>query len=222
MAEHRVYTDAEVSRLPECSGFHPHHEEWAMRELSAKKLLAYLQQKKSPLQILEVGCGNGWLCHQLSQLSRSRVTGLDVNFTELQQAARVFNNCRKLKFVYGDLRSGILDERQYDIILFAASIQYFKSLDGILELCLQHLKPAGEIHIIDSHFYPAGKTMQARQRSLEYYAALGFPEMSEHYFHHSIKELAQFNHSVLYNPSSWINRFSKHRLPFPWIRICKD
>jgi ubiquinone/menaquinone biosynthesis C-methylase UbiE len=222
MAENRVYTDAEVGRLPECSSFHPHYEEWLMRRLSLKKISAYLQQKKRPLQILEIGCGNGWLCHQLSQISRCRVTGLDINFTEIQQAARVFNNCRKVNFVYGDIRSGIVQERQYDIILFAASIQYFRSLDGILETCLQQLKPKGEIHIIDSHFYRAGQAALAEQRSLEYYAALGFPQMAEHYFHHSMADLAQFNHSLLYNPAAWLNRLSRNKLAFPWIRIRKD
>jgi ubiquinone/menaquinone biosynthesis C-methylase UbiE len=66
-----------------------------------------------------VGCR-----HRLSSISR-KITGLDINFTEIQQAARVFNGCQKIKFVYGDLRSGILYGRQFDIIVFAASIQYF-------------------------------------------------------------------------------------------------
>lgn len=221
-SEQRVYTDGEVALLPKCAAFHPHYEEWVNRALSSKKLLYYLQQKKKALRILEVGCGNGWFCHQLSHLSRSQVTGVDINFTELQQAARVFNGCRKLKFVYGDIRSGILNDKQYDIILFAATIQYFPAVDAILELCLQHLRPGGEIHIIDSHFYAASQCDAAGKRTTEYYGMIGHPEMSRYYHHHLLTALASFNHSLLYNPASFINRLTRSRRPFPWIKICKD
>jgi ubiquinone/menaquinone biosynthesis C-methylase UbiE len=220
--ENRIYTDEEVAQLPDCSPSHPHYQEWLLRKTVLKKLFNYLEQKNRPLSILEIGCGNGWLTHRLTAISRSRVTGIDINFTELQQAARVFNNIHKAKFVYGDIRSGILDDRQFDIILFPASIQYFKSLDGILELCLHHLNPCGEIHIMDTPFYPPKEAEAARKRTENYYRLLGMPEMTDYYFHHSLHELAQFRHSILYDPFSFINRFIPNHTPFHWIRIVKD
>jgi 2-polyprenyl-3-methyl-5-hydroxy-6-metoxy-1,4-benzoquinol methylase len=222
MREQRVYNDEQVNRLPDCTSSHPHYREWQLRKRSADKLIRYLSAKKTSLQVLEIGCGNGWLSHQLSQLPGTRVTGLDVNFTELQQAARVFNNCRGLKFVYGDIDSGIPAGKQYDIILFAASLQYFRSIGGILDDCLQHLAPGGEIHIIDTNFYPRKELTAAKERTRSYYASLNMPEMAAHYFHHTIEALAQFDHRVLYDPASWKNRFSRNRLPFHWIMITKD
>ena len=220
--EKRIYSDEEVFRLPECPATHIHHGEWLLRKRSAQKLSHYLERKKKPLNILEIGCGNGWLCHFLSHISRSRITGIDINFTELQQAARVFNNRHKMKFIYGDIRSGILEEKRYDVVLFAASIQYFTPIDDILELCLHHLKPGGEIHITDSRFYSEKEAGPAEQRSVTYYSGLGFPEMAGHYFHHTLTSLAQFNHTRLFNPSSLLNRLSRQRYPFHWIRIQKD
>jgi ubiquinone/menaquinone biosynthesis C-methylase UbiE len=183
--EKRMYSDEEVIKLPECPATHPHYREWRMRRASAGKLCAYLATKKKPLAILEIGCGNGWMLHQLSTISRTSLTGLDINFTELQQAARIFSGCHKMRFIYGDIYSGILKDKQFDIILLAASIQYFKSLDEILELCLQHLSPGGEIHVIDTKFYHPKETAAAKQRSRDHFQSLGFPEMSRYYFHHA-------------------------------------
>ncbi len=74
---------------------------------TARRLVHYLGARKKTLEILEVGCGNGWLTHQLADIPGTRVTGLDINFTELQQAARVFSNDPNLRFIHGDMRSGI-------------------------------------------------------------------------------------------------------------------
>jgi len=220
--EKKIYTDDEVRLLPNCAPSHIHYKEWQFRKHSCKKLVTYLSNKKKPLQILEIGCGNGWISNQLSTIPRSRVLGLDINFTELQQAARVFNHCQKMKFMYGDIESGILSDRQFDIIVFAASIQYFRLPDEILDHCLHYLKPSGEIHIIDTTFYSLKAVSQAQERMIAYFNTMGFPEMSDYYFHHTLAQISQFNHTILYNPDSFWNRFSKNRIPFPWILIQKD
>lgn len=220
--EKRMYTDEEVMRLPDCPTSHPHYSEWNLRRRSFEKLHKYLAGQKKPLNILEIGCGNGWLSHRLSSIPRSRITGLDINFTEIQQAARVFNGCQKIKFIYGDIRSGILYGREFDIIVFAASIQYFPALDEILELCLEHIAPTGEIHITDSRFYTDKSIPAARERSYDHFRSLGFPEMADHYFHHKFSDLDQFNYKVLFDPASIINRLRPNALPFPWINIKKD
>ena len=217
-----MYTDEEIACLPDCASTHPHKAEWQIRKKTFGKLYRYLFNKKKPLSILEIGCGNGWLSHRLSAIPRSKVTGLDINFTEIQQAARVFNNHSKLKFIYGDTRSGILQGRKFDIILFAASIQYFQRPDEILDLCLQHLADSGEIHITDSLFYSAQNLPAAKKRSCDYFANIGFPEMADHYFHHPLSCLDPFNHTILYDPHSLINRLTRNKIPFHWIRIKKD
>ncbi|MEI9943399.1 MAG: hypothetical protein WDN26_04195 [Chitinophagaceae bacterium] len=53
----------------------------------------------------------------------------------------------------GICNQACLKDRQFDIIIFAAAIQYFPSLAGIINTALDLLKEDGEIHIIDSHFY---------------------------------------------------------------------
>lgn len=217
--EKRTCSDEEVANLPAVAVSHPHFKEWVTRKHSCDRLVTYLQAKNKPLNILEIGCGNGWLSFQLSRIRHSRVTGQDINFTELQQAARVFNRNTKIRFIYGDIFSGVLQQRQYDVIVFAASIQYFPSLSKVITLALQHLSPTGEVHIMDTHFYKEAELTAARQRTESYYWSLGFPEMAHYYFHHSLGDLSPFRFKLLYNPAALLHKLLPRKSCFPWICI---
>lgn len=219
LQEGRVYTDEEVSQLPRIASTHPHYKEWQVREDSSQKLIDHLKKRNKPATILEIGCGNGWLSHRLTGIPGSKVIGADINFTEVQQAAKVFHNIPNLHFIYGDAESGVFEDQQFDIVVFAASIQYFASLAETIRNTLRLLKPGGEIHIIDTHFYPLSEISAAKKRSMLYYEAAGFPEMAEWYFHHSVDDLERYRYSVLYDPNSLFNRFLRNKNPFPWIRI---
>src|SRR5688572_22129526 len=94
--EHRVWTIDELKTLPHVAKNSTHAQEWSIRFRSAKKLLAYLKNKKRPLTLLELGCGNGWLSHVLSSSKNSTVVGLDVNLAELKQASQAFGNAENL------------------------------------------------------------------------------------------------------------------------------
>lgn len=217
--EGRLYSDEEVAMLPEVLETNRHKQEWRLRKKSAERLINYLRKKNKPLKILEVGCGNGWLSHQLSKVDNTTVVGLDINFTELQQATRVFEAQPNLSFFYGSLQSPVLHTTQFDIIVFAASLQYFPSLTEIINTALLHLKRDGELHILDTPFYTNDEVSFARQRSQSYFNDIGFPEMIHYYFHHSLKSLKAYHYECLYNPHSITNKFYKNKSPFYWIRI---
>jgi ubiquinone/menaquinone biosynthesis C-methylase UbiE len=219
--EGRVYSDEEVLQLPNIAKNHPHYDEWQIRKESCNKLKQYLEKRISQPKILEVGCGNGWLANRLAEIPGSKVTGADINFTELQQAVRVFNHIPNLQFIHGGINAEGLEDSKYDIIVFAASIQYFPSLKEIINPAMRKLKANGEIHIIDTNFYPPGEISAAKERSARYYSDLGFPEMTNHYFHHSTEELNLFQVEFLYLPSL-LKRFLNNKNPFPWLRIRKQ
>lgn len=219
--ENRMYSDEEVVWLPDIGEDHIHKKEWELRKSSCKKLLRYLRRKRRPLKILEVGCGNGWLSYQLSQMPYANVIGLDINLPELQQAARVFGAIPNLHFVHGDLYSGLAAIEKFDMIIFAASIQYFASFSDVMGTALKRLNEKGEVHILDSHFYAETEIEEAQQRSREYFHSKGFDEMNDFYFHHSLKELDEFNCTIVYNPRSAINRILNNKNPFYWVCIQK-
>jgi len=216
--EQRVYSNDEIMNLPEIAANHKQHYEWSVRKESCKRLISYLKKKNQFLKILEIGCGNGWLSHKLAEIPRTEVIGLDINLTELQQAAKVFTN-NNLQFVYGDIRKNILQNRQFDIIIFAGSIQYFSSPIEIINLALESLTVSGEIHIIDSFLYKTKEVEAAKQSCREYYKNVGFPEMANYYFHHLLNDMYYFNCIVKQQGHSFFKKLFLKRNIFPWLCI---
>ena len=216
--EQRVYSNAEIMDLPDIATNHKQNYEWSVRKDSCKSLLTYLKKKNQFLKILEIGCGNGWLSHKLAEIPRTEVIGLDINLTELKQAANIFTNSN-LQFVYGDIREKILQNRQFDVIIFAGSIQYFSSPIEIINLVLESLTARGEIHIIDSIFYNEKEVEAAKQNCREYYKNMGFPDMSNYYFHHLLNDMYHFNCMVKHQRTSFFKKLFSKRNVFPWLCI---
>ena len=217
--EQRIYSNEEIALLPDVAVSHQYYKEWQVRKASAARLINYLKRKDKPLAILEVGCGNGWLSAAMSKIKNSAVTGIDINEVELQQAKETFKSVPNVHFVATDIESHLLKKKSFDVIVFAASLQYFSSLFDVLKIALSLLSKEGEIHIIDTHFYKPDEVASARQRTEEHYSSLGFPALANHYFHHSITDLKPFNYKILFNPYCLLNRYVGRKNPFYWIRI---
>ncbi len=219
LKEGKIFSEKEIAELPVVPVSHPHYKEWLIRKRSCDKLLRYIKRHGHICNILEVGCGNGWLAAQLSSATNANVTGVDINTVELEQARKVFCGIPNLKFTDGDIRSGILTDEKFDLIVFAASVQYFESLKEILKIAIRYLTLQGEIHIIDSHLYRPYEITSAKQRSKKYFTDIGFPEMTHLYFHHCINEIKSLRFSILYNPNSRINKLLFRKNPFHWVVI---
>lgn len=216
-AEKRIYTDDQLSALPDTGPLHVHAGEWSLRKRSSLRLVNYLRRKNYSLRILEVGCGNGWLSAKMAEIPGADVIGLDINQLEINQANRVFIK-DNLEFVYDVFNEDTFPDIKFDVIVFAASLQYFPSVRSVLDLALSLLNENGEVHIMDTHFYKPDEIERANMRSYNYYNALGFPGMAEHYFHHSMEELAGLRHHILLNPNSLMRLLDK-RGPFHWITV---
>ncbi|MCU0361345.1 MAG: class I SAM-dependent methyltransferase [Bacteroidia bacterium] len=219
--EGRVYSDEELKNLPEISKQHPHFREWQMRKKSALALCLFLKEKEAPLNILEIGCGNGWLSHLLSQLPNSKVLGCDPGTTEILQANRVFSSVPNLKFQCLAFSADAFSEFKFDTIVFAASIQYFESFSNVVDTALKLLKSGGEIHIIDTPFYTDSDVKRSEENSERHFKQLGFPAMKTFYFRHTLKELRLFNHKFLYHPRKLLLQLHLQNRPFPWVCISK-
>ncbi|MEO6668587.1 MAG: methyltransferase domain-containing protein [Ferruginibacter sp.] len=219
--EKRVYTDEEVAVLPQIASSHIHYKEWLVRKRSANRLLSYLKKKKGPVSLLEVGCGNGWLIAKMATIPQSHAVGIDINNFELEQARRVFRGKNNLVFLQTDLDQVKLKDERFDVILFAASISYFNSLENTVSKALSLLNENGEIHIVDNFLYKRSEIQGAKKRAYDYCKSLGHADMAGHYFHHCIESLNQFNHKILFDPSTLENKIFGNRDPFPWVCITK-
>lgn len=223
--EGRVLSDEVVKMLPRCPPDSPYAREWALRRGTWARFRKYLQRRfgDRPIRALDLGCGNGWLAHQLAQLPRCEVWAVDLNEEELTQGARLFGRSN-LHFVYADLLDPAvtgLPGAGFDVVVLAASVQYFPDLRVLVAALQQRLRPGGEIHLLDSPFYPHETARQAaRQRTLDYYTRAGVPEMAAWYHHHLWSEVAALSGQNL-NNSLWIRLLQKmgRLAPFPWVRF---
>jgi 2-polyprenyl-3-methyl-5-hydroxy-6-metoxy-1,4-benzoquinol methylase len=210
--EGRVFSDVQAVALPDLPHGHPHRNEWKLRQKSARRFLHYLSARPKT-EILDIGCGNGWFSNLMAQAGH-RVTATDVNLPELEQAARVFKS-ENLEFVCADPFRAEFGQT-FDLIVFNSCFQYFPEPEKILEAAKKWLADNGEIHILDSPFYLSSELESARERTSAYYAALGFPEMAAHYFHHSLHVLGNFR--IRYKPRKWL-RSLRRDSPFYWVSI---
>jgi ubiquinone/menaquinone biosynthesis C-methylase UbiE len=216
--EGRTYTDKQVAQLPVIDEGHRFYKEWIIRQRSSKRLIAYLTALQKPLNILEIGCGNGWLSAQLADILNAKVTGLDPNLLEIEQARRVFKK-PNLRFIKGVFDQHAFDEKvKFDVIIFAASVQYFQSLDTVIDNAFALLTKVCEVHIIDTPFYDEQQAGIAAQRCRQYYQDMSFPSMADHYYHHTLNEITKFNPRVLFNPRGLWNRIVKKDV-FYWIML---
>jgi ubiquinone/menaquinone biosynthesis C-methylase UbiE len=220
--EGRVYTDRLVLRLPAIPIDHPHKKEWSARADSANRLENYLMRLPAPLFILELGCGNGWLTHKISAIPGVSIWGVDRKGPELTQAARLFNSSN-VGFISTNIFESPFIQNSFDVIVLASVIQYFHDIHALILKLQSLLTDRGEIHIIDSPIYDKKDFISARERTLSYYNLLGFSEMADHYFHHTIEEFDKFSLRWLYKPDRWQVRMAKlvgkSRSPFPWLYI---
>lgn len=216
--EQRILTDAEVRKLPNLA-----RNEWQYRIKSTERFTNYIATKNNDLQILTIGCGNGWFTNKIAEVSsENEVIGLDVNREELEQAARIFR-AKNIRFVYADIfKASEMLEAQFDIITLNGAIQYFEDFDGLMELLKSFLKPKGEIHIIDSPFYKTAKIAAAQERTKEYYTTLGVPEMANHYYAHDENLIQNFDTLYTYRRNIIHKILGKKDSPFSWYRFTKQ
>lgn len=220
LKEGRLYPDEVAERLPMLPDDHPLAQEWRVRSASCKRLVHYLARLEQPLTILDLGCGNGWLSSQLAYLPGTRVFGIDRNTFELAQAVRLFSRSN-LIFLDADIFNAPFMRQFFDVIVIASVIQYFPDLLTLLRALQQLIKPGGEIHLLDSPLYKPEQLQSARQRTRLYYDSLGFPEMAEHYYHHTFNELDEFSPHWLYQSNDLEARLARFVgravSPFPWV-----
>lgn len=222
--EKRIYSDDEIKLLPYASKRNPHRDEWALRTKSFLRFKKYLSQKKTKLNILDLGCGNGWFTGQLANEFEHNYYCIDVNLTELEQAARVFEN-DNTTFIYADIFTTSLPANTFDLVIINSALQYFQNISALMKELFFISKTYGDVHIIDTPFYNANEIMPAKNRTLKYYTSIGYPEMTAKYFHHTFDDFKYLRYSYLYNPNSFKNKLSNFIFekdsPFPWIVVTR-
>lgn len=224
--EGRLYSDVQVRTLPQPPGALGASHEWRVRAESCRRLLRHLRARGGDGPLLELGCGNGWLSHRLASGLQREVCGIDVNRTELAQAARVFADTPRLSFVAGDILRLPLPAQRFDVVVVPACLQYFADPRALIARLLHLLQHNGELHILDSPFYADAEQARASAaRSLRYFSDLGCAELAQQYHQHTDAVLEGLVLRRLFDPrrlSVRCLRALRWRQPhFPWLCIRK-
>lgn len=210
--ENRVYSDAEVEKLPYSK---KQESEWKLRSKSAERFGNYITNNHSNSSLLEVGCGNGWFSYLCAKHTKS-VCGVDLNLTELEQASNVFQK-NNLHFYYWDIFTDSPFRNNFDLIVLNAVVQYFPDFNSLLNRLKKLLNSKGEIHIIDSPFYAFKDIPSAKLRTEDYYKEMGVLEMSEFYFHHEKESIKGFE--THYSPNKVKQVLTGKDSPFGWYSL---
>ncbi len=216
--EQRFYSNDELRLLPIISPGNPHYKEWKIREISLNLLTNHLNTSPKS-RILDLGCGNGWMSHQLAKQGHE-VMGVDLNLTELKQASECFS-LPQLQFAYGDIQSD-LNIGTFDWVIISAALQYFNCPNTLFDQLKKYLSPNGKIIVMDTFFYSEKELLNAQKRSVGYFKKMNSDKMNNYYFHHSDTIFNSIPHRYLYRPkkrSITSKLLGKTTCPFPIVEI---
>jgi SAM-dependent methyltransferase len=136
----------------------PHAAAWRVRARTYERFLAVTVAARAaevtgPLRVLDMGAGNGWLCHRLKRLGHDAVAvDLRDDAVDGLGAARTYAST-PFDRVVASFQELPLRGRTFDIAVFNASIHYATSLGEALAEAAAVLRPRGRITILDSPFY---------------------------------------------------------------------
>lgn len=223
--EKRTLDDSIVQRLPYATKkMSVHSKEWKARARSFERMRKYFLSRQRRLNLMDLGCGNGWTAARLAENGLLNISAVDINRTELEQAARVFQR-PNLGFYFGNIFEDIFPAASFDVILLNACAQYFKHLRGLIDRLFYFLEDHGEIHIIDTPFYTRETVESARQRTEAYYRSMGAEEMTAFYHHHTLESLSPYTIEILSHKNFFARLYASMMGDVPsnfyWIKIVR-
>ena len=95
------------------------------------------------LNILEIGCGAGYMSHLMSTLGH-KVTGVDASTTGIENAKTQYPGCR---FIKADIRDFPFDEvgGSFDVVLSMEVIEHLIYPSELMRIAGKCLKPKGRL-----------------------------------------------------------------------------
>lgn len=149
----------------------PQHNVWLVRQRSFERFRTMVRSRfrQHPAAILDLGAGNGWLAHRMSQ-DGCPVVAVDIHDDDVDGlgAARHYDDafCR----VQADFDDLPFAPRQFDVVVFNGSLHYAPHVRATLTRVRSLVAPGGIIAVIDSPMFEcphAGRAM--RERNVEHF-----------------------------------------------------
>lgn len=157
-SEGRALSEAELRSLPYLATG-PAARQWAVR---ARTFEAFMRRVVTPmaraagrpLDILDLGAGNGWLAARLA-VERHRGLAVDIRDDDVDGlgAARSLLDGSGFERVVANFDALPVPDRSVDIAAFNASLHYSTGLAVTLDEAARKVRRGGRIAVLDSPFY---------------------------------------------------------------------
>jgi SAM-dependent methyltransferase len=164
-AEGRHYADGQLLSLPYLFDG-PLAKQWQVRARTFDSFMRNVLQpaaarKGSPLDVLDLGAGNGWLSYRVA-LRGHRAVAIDMRHDEVDGlgAGRVYvEQCGAghVRSVASSFDALPLRDRTFDMVVFNASLHYATDLPAVIAEAARVCRAAGRVVILDSPFYRSEK-----------------------------------------------------------------
>lgn len=176
------------------------------------------RQSSSPLRILDLGAGNGWLSYRMTQLGHSALA-VDFRTDEVDGLGAATPYHHHLGLMFGRLCASFdalpVRRRLFDIALFNASLHYAEDLSRVLSEVLRVVVPQGRIAILDSPFYGRPETGEAMVNEKRLATHRRFAELAEDLLAlRSIEYLTPASLAAAADPLGL--HFVRHRVWYPF------
>jgi SAM-dependent methyltransferase len=104
--------------------------------------------KRRDLQIIDFGCGSGWMSERL--MSFGRVTAVDLADEVIERARR---RAPQVNFISGDLFKLSLPTESFDIVVSLEVLSHVRNQPAFLNRVAQLLKPGGTLMLATQNRY---------------------------------------------------------------------
>jgi len=162
----------------------PQAPQWAVRARSFDRLVEAIVKPlgralQRPLRVLDLGAGNGWLCHRLMLLGH-RAIALDVRVDDVDGLGAARHYASRLPRLFGRVAASFdavpLPDATFDIAVFNASLHYAVDPRAALAEAARVVAPGGRVVVLDSPVYRREADGMAMVREKHRTASLHFGE----------------------------------------------
>lgn len=116
------------------------------------KLIELLDANKGS-NILEIGCGSGYITEYISDNTGANITGIDISPVSIEMAKkRTRDKGNKLSFEAMNIYELSFSENSFDTIIAIDSLFFVNPFEDVVERMLNMLKPEGVMYVF--YIYP--------------------------------------------------------------------
>jgi SAM-dependent methyltransferase len=155
--------------------------DWRIRAISFSSfvsnfLIPFEDQFSEPLNIIDMGAGNGWLSNRLT-LRGHRVIAIDLQLDQFDGLGASSHYEASFAPIQAEFDRLPVSPGQFDLVIFNASFHYATDYLSTLREALFAIKVTGRVIILDTPLYKKAESgvRMVTERMAEFTARFGFP-----------------------------------------------